>query len=539
MVKLDEVTAELLLNIASFLSQVDLLNLSLTNKQLRYSTEPELYREYMNTGEAVNGRDLKPFLRRIIEAPKLTRYVHYLDLKHWTTLIGINPLFGKHDEKPLSVDEYEYFARAAKSAKAISTVRKYDVKNNILDRANALVDPTRIDEPIPGWADYLYEADAHIDQVPFDNKFCQLLQNGIGDALYFLLFTLLPNLRHVCIRGGPYHGQNLHLFPFLKPEHRFSGLQRLTVGAQDATLEWPLSSVGTMFQSQSLKTVECYMVSEWEKKEYEEPWEHRPPLTPLQPRSLNITRLMLQRAAFSFPGIKTLLAACQNLRSLYYSAGGSDIGPTNFTCEELIEALLPHKISLETLELDLFSEWDYGTHRPGCISDLSEFTALQSLLVTAEVVASPSPPQLCKIFPASLRLLEFQIYWSLDMQQQILEMMAMRPDKFESLDKITLTMDEPDSDSWNRRAAKAYEKTIRICKEAGVELKVATVDTNYERTLFEDWSMGQTWHDVYFKDDKYVREGKGPKTLEEMKRDMVLEGIPTGTCHSFRCIVLC
>lgn len=220
--KLDQITTELLLNIVSFLPQVDILNLSLTNRQLRHSTEPELYREYTNTGKAIDGRDLKPFLRRIIEFPKLTRYVHYLDLKVWTSMNDLDPMFGEIREKPLSVDEYEYFAQAAKSAKVISQIREFDLNNTLTDRANALVDHDHIDEPVPGWADFLYEADTYIDEIPFGDKFCQLLQAGIGDPFYCLVFTLLPNLRHLSLRSGPYHCQHRHLFPYLIREHRFT-----------------------------------------------------------------------------------------------------------------------------------------------------------------------------------------------------------------------------------------------------------------------------------------------------------------------------
>lgn len=98
-----------------------------------------------------------------------------------------------------------------------------------------------------------------------------------------------------------------------------------------------------------------------------------------------------------------------------------DIGPTNFTCEELVEALSPQRTCLETSELDLYSGWDYRSDTPGCISDLSEFTSLQTVVLTNEVVADETAtPQLCAIFPASLRFLEFQIYWELDIQQDIL-----------------------------------------------------------------------------------------------------------------------
>ncbi|QDS70456.1 hypothetical protein FKW77_009909 [Venturia effusa] len=525
MVKLDEISTELLLNVVSFLSQVDILNLSLTNKQVRHATEPELYREYTNTGGQMHGRDLKPFLRRIIDSPELARYVHYLDLKGWTTMIELDPRCGDLTGIPLTVEEYDYFTRAAYAAKVISIIREFDSNSNMIDRANALVDHDHIDEPVPGWADFLYGPDTHIDEVPFDNKFCQLLQAGIAEPLYVLLFALLPNVRHISLRSGHAHGQNFHLFPHLKPEHQFSGLRRLTVGANNNMSEWPLSSVGSLFHSQTLRTVECFMTGEWERESCGDPWEHRPPLTPLAPRSLTITRLMLQKAAFSAKGVRNILAACQSLRSLYYSAGGKNIGPENFACEELVEALSPHKTSLESLELDLYSGWDYATARPGCISDLSEFTALQKLVLTNEVVAlwdemdvAISTPELCNMFPASLRFLQFQIYWQIDMQKQIEEMLAMRSDKFSNLEKLILTVDEPGSYSWDRRVASFFAETMQLCEEARVELEVTTVEENYKRTFFEYWGLNHIWHDIRLKDGKYVREEKRPKTAEEMRQ---------------------
>src|SRR5215813_11288199 len=78
-VGISDLSTELLLHIASFLSQVDLLNISLTDKHLRGCTEPELYREYTNVRPY--GRSFKPFLRRMIERPDLTRHVRRLELR--------------------------------------------------------------------------------------------------------------------------------------------------------------------------------------------------------------------------------------------------------------------------------------------------------------------------------------------------------------------------------------------------------------------------------------------------------------------------
>lgn len=111
-------------------------------------------------------------------------------------------------------------------------------------------------------------------------------------------------------------------------------------------------------------------------------------------------------------------------------------------------------------------------------------------------------------------------------------MLAMRPDKFENLEKVTLTMDEPESDAWRRRAANVFQKTTQLCKEADVELGLATVEANYESTFFEYWGLEHAWKDLQSKDGKYVREEKRPKTVEEYKRNMTLE--QQGTYDIFR-----
>lgn len=533
MTHLTELSTELLLHIASFLPQVDLLNISLTSTRLRNATEAELYREWTNhpnihrRGEE---RRIIPFLRRIIEHPKLARYVHYLETNLWSTLTDWNPVFEKEDVSCLlSPEDYEYFANAALSANVITLIREYDHKSNILVRAMRLVDWPRRDElELPGWANFLYEPGTHIDQVPFDNKFCQLLQAGIEEPLFLLAFALLPNLREIRLRGAPHSGQSHHLLPAFNPDHHFSALKRLTIGAQDGELEWPLSTFTHQLQSPSLQILECYCTTEWEREELDEPWKHRPFVISVPPRSLSITRVMLQWSALSAAGIKNLLGACQTLKSFYFSAGGSKVGPPNFNTSELMEALAPHKSSLEILQIDMFTEWDDDFNEPGCITDLSDFTAVETLVLTLELEnwefsegnPTPSSSRLCNILPTSLRSLTFQDTWPKDSNKQIEEMMALRPDKFQSLEKITVTTDT--TREWLEAARKGQDTTVKMCKEAGVELVVTTVIDNHQLTFFETWTTKRKWHDISWKDDRYVREQRQPKTREELRREGVL-----------------
>ncbi|KAJ4379546.1 hypothetical protein N0V86_004727 [Didymella sp. IMI 355093] len=68
-----DLSAELILFIASDVRQVDLLNISLVCKHLKAVTEPELYREYSSPHE------------------RFTRYVKKIDLRYWHILNRFNP----------------------------------------------------------------------------------------------------------------------------------------------------------------------------------------------------------------------------------------------------------------------------------------------------------------------------------------------------------------------------------------------------------------------------------------------------------------
>ncbi|KAE9966399.1 hypothetical protein EG328_008978 [Venturia inaequalis] len=535
MTLLADLSTELLLHIASFLPQVDLLNISLTSTTLRNATEAELYREWTNILHFDSKRKILPFVRRIIDYPRLARYVQLLETDLWSTLTDWDPEFESEDiDCVLSPEDYEYFANAALSANIIASIREYDHKSNIVARAVAMVDLVD-EEPlhhIRGWSNFLYEPNTYIDQVPFDDKFCQSLQAGIEEPLFLLAFTLLNNLREIRLRGAPHSGQRHHLLPLLNPNHCFSELRRLTISAQDGQLEWPLSTFIHQLQSPSLQTLECYCTSEWERDLYGEPWRHRPLVFTVPPRSLSITKVMLQYSALSAAGIKNLLGACRALKSLYFSAGGLKVGPSNFDVFELMEALAPHKTSLETLQLDMNTEWDDLANDAGWIVDLSDFTALKTLAVTSEFlnldevkdekdpIASKS--RLCNILPTSLRSLTFQQCWIIDTAEQIEEMIALRPDKFESLGKITVIMNGKYSRPWNGKAMEGHEKTVNVCKEAGVEMIVTMVSDNHEPTFMENWITDRKWYEVRWKDDRYVREQMQPKTTEDLRREGIL-----------------
>ncbi|KAF2442550.1 hypothetical protein P171DRAFT_434025 [Karstenula rhodostoma CBS 690.94] len=92
---IDDLSAELLLHIASHLFQVDLLNLSLTCKRLRIATEPELFRE-CTVVHPESG--IEPFLRRVLERPDLALQVQRVQLRQWSTLSSIDWRYWKYEE---------------------------------------------------------------------------------------------------------------------------------------------------------------------------------------------------------------------------------------------------------------------------------------------------------------------------------------------------------------------------------------------------------------------------------------------------------
>lgn len=130
MAAINDLSAELLLIVASYLSQVDLLNISITCKQLRYVTEPELYREYYNA--RLDRRHVKPYVLRLISRPDLWKYVRSLAIESRSCDRG-ERFFSKAKEEylfpgtgPLTRDQYEVVTDAAVRAGLILRALAWD-----------------------------------------------------------------------------------------------------------------------------------------------------------------------------------------------------------------------------------------------------------------------------------------------------------------------------------------------------------------------------------------------------------------------------
>ncbi|KAF1961705.1 hypothetical protein CC80DRAFT_531548 [Byssothecium circinans] len=352
-----DLSAELLLSVAYFLPQVDLLNVSLTCKLLHDATEPELYREYNNTRR--NGRSIVPYLLRLIAVPKLTKYVRFIDFKPWGTLNEISPEFDP--EFPLRdepvLPDYYFIARAAQAAGVIKCITPFSKKNIIAETVN--------NSPVLHW-DLFHDGS---NPIPYDEKFCLLLRAGVEDAYVVLLMAILPNLREVFFNGMPYQETALR---WRFPVEGGRKLRRLSALANDPNLSWALQYLNEQMQAPRLEELEvCGGGSLWLGLV----------TAPLQlpQKSLNITRLTLQCFIMTQADMQTLLSACRTLKSFYYSAPEEGWDFRTITYPELVELLLMYKETLEEIAMDLDSLWDYDDASPRTIASLSDFSSLKTI----------------------------------------------------------------------------------------------------------------------------------------------------------------
>lgn len=110
-------------------------------------------------------------------------------------------------------------------------------------------------------------------------------------------------------------------------------------------------------------------------------WKPLPPS--LETHSTQVSRLELERCAFSKSHIEVILGSCARLRAFIFTAGGSSVGPMNFTVRELVEVPHLHKDTLEELGLSMCPGW-YYTHEPSYLPDLREFAASKEIHALAK-----------------------------------------------------------------------------------------------------------------------------------------------------------
>jgi hypothetical protein len=300
-----ELAPELLLSIAAHLAQVDLLNVSLVHSHLRNVTVPELFREYSNTH--MNGRSFKTFIFRLIERPELAKHVRRVDLRAYKHLSHFNPALRVHSRSfkdQCDGAQYKILTQAAIAAGVIKSASPFERKSSLLRTLPLLQQLFQEDDE--GWYDYFYDKDVHIEDVPYDTKFCKLLRTGIDEPFVILLLALLPNLRVLDLYGTPHIAHSLEW----RNAHGFQSLECLTACATDNVLEWPLGFfnhvLGNVRLLEVLRagggwTVDIEGILDLEDAP------KIPVAICLSPGSTRITRLTLQDCTLSRADMQTLL----------------------------------------------------------------------------------------------------------------------------------------------------------------------------------------------------------------------------------------
>ena len=375
---LDCLSAELVLCITSFLRQVDLLNLSLTCKRINGVTKPERFREYRNV--KIGGRSFLPFIVKVLQNPELSRYVHRVDLKEWTTLEDFNLLGSPSTE--LSRVEYAMLTEAAKDAGVIADVLPYERKSYVVKQARTdICDDIGV---MGAWYIYAFRRDVAFHDLSYDRKFCQMLRAGIEDPLIVLLMALLPNVHEILLHGVP---GDMTVLPW-RAKHNFTALRRMTARGVNGEVTWPIAFFNSVLATSKLETFEASCASSWYRGSDEiVPWKGNLSPLSLTPGSLNLKMLELRFCALKTSDLQILLEACPKLKTLRYISGDQHVGSSNPSPAKVIELLQPFQSTLEELWLNLDVErYENKNHKPAdLILSMSHMTALKRLSTTPEM----------------------------------------------------------------------------------------------------------------------------------------------------------
>lgn len=379
-------SAELLLCVASFLQQQELLNVSLTCKHLQSTTEPELFREYSNVSR--HRRSFLPFLRRIIRQPNLGKQIRQLNLRSWTTidtfrnrdfeLDGITHInrherqeFGGIRGTKLTVADYTLLVQTARDTEVIQKILPFDRSTchpKIADKTKSVT----TEPPDLGGTH------------AFDRTFCERLRAGSEDPLVVLLIALLPNVREIVLDGVPGDVHALHW----QPKHGFPVLRKLTACAIEGELHWPLTFFQPLLASGRLRflkvshaTSGCLQLTDREPMAQE-----LPPLALLS-GTLTLERIELENCCLRASDLRSLFQGCCSLKSFLYTSRTCEVGPWSPSPAKFVELLRPHENTLHALILDLDIDRyeDKTDDRLALIQSLAHMTALRVLVTAPEM----------------------------------------------------------------------------------------------------------------------------------------------------------
>jgi hypothetical protein len=295
--KLPELVPELMLDVASYLCQSDLLIMALTCKRLRDVTEAALYREYNNPFDS--RRSLKPFILRLIDRPELARHVRYADVR----MSEPNPTL-TDDFSP----EYNLLFQAAVATGIIPKDYPLHLEEELEEEGRRL-ESLRLGnvDNVPEYLQMMNASRAERRELLSDRDFRTLLLKGEDEAFFVLLLAMLPNIRELNVYGVPHNPRSL----MWRNGHHFEQLRHLTIRAIDYDNCSPLGMFNHALQGGLLETLQlCSHGSRWgdvdSGVDLLASITNSIPIS-LAPNSTRITRLMLHNCHITCGDMKVLL----------------------------------------------------------------------------------------------------------------------------------------------------------------------------------------------------------------------------------------
>ncbi|KAF2448721.1 hypothetical protein P171DRAFT_518197 [Karstenula rhodostoma CBS 690.94] len=399
---LAQLSTELLLLIASHLSQLDLLNVSLASKYLHSATEPALYREFHPP--CLQRRPLYLFIKALLKDPKRLQYVHSLQLPRWEIIDPPNEenRFEPDDVQKLAITEekrlyhsmtlgwdpnkvpgqylnsedYELFTSAAAVAGFIRDVVPYE---------KGAVELKGVEKSYDVYGTTLYYwyyfSTADLETLPLDEKFCHLLRAGVDDAYMVLLLSLLTNLRRLTLTRVPRLDNALPWARALQRYFRFREFTAIPEPFYDKEY-CPLSFWLDFLTLQNLELFTARgCASGWVQHDGVV---IRSPCTRISD-SLSISRLALENCVLEYSDLKLVLGACRDLKTFRYSMDRWREG--TITSARIVELLAPFQMTLEELFLDndsnAYLHWFDPTYefKDQPFGSLAQFTHLERLWI--------------------------------------------------------------------------------------------------------------------------------------------------------------
>ncbi|KAJ4356373.1 uncharacterized protein N0V89_004406 [Didymosphaeria variabile] len=245
---LAQLSTEVQLLIAINLSQLDLLNVSLTSKRLHAATEPALYQEYHPP--SLRRRSLSLFIKALLKEPKRLHYVHSLRLPEWEILDAQNEenRFEPEavQEEAMSEGKKLYHSMTVEwdpNRKPGQDLNQYDyelltgaaaatglVKNTVPYANGGVLELRSVEKSYDCYHSTLYYwyyfATTELESLPLDDKICHLLRAGVDDAYIMTLEELLLNKDSAEYYAGAHPADRFEDQPF-RSLAQFTCLEKL------------------------------------------------------------------------------------------------------------------------------------------------------------------------------------------------------------------------------------------------------------------------------------------------------------------------